>query len=125
MGLLHFRRIERRRTARATMSMNLLIYCQNHSGEKFRSWTRTVSVSEHGGVLLESALPMGQMFYIINEYNGKKATATIVGLRNGRDGQVMASFQFAQGGESFWSMAFPASGAKPLRRFTARTTEKN
>jgi hypothetical protein len=125
MGLLHFRRIERRRTARATMCMNLLVYGQNHEGKKFRYWTRTVSVSEHGGVLLEAALSTGQLFQVINEYNGKKATATIVGLRNGRDGRVLASFQFAEGGEGFWSMAFPLSGAKPLRRFAARTTEKN
>jgi hypothetical protein len=125
MGLLHFRRVERRRTARATVSMNLLVYGQNSAGEKFRYWTRTVSVSEHGGVLLEAALPTGQLFHVVNEYNGRKATATIVGVRNGANGQVMASFQFAEGGENFWSMTFPLSGAKPLRKFVARATERN
>jgi len=125
MGLQHFRRVERRRTARATVCMNLLVYGQNGAGEKFRYWTRTVNVSEHGGVILEAALPMGQTFHVINENNGKKAIATIVAVRNGANGQVMASFEFAEGGENFWSMTFPLSGAKPLRRFVARATERN
>lgn len=126
MALLHFRRVERRRTARASLCMNLLVYGETGAGEKFRYWTKSVSVSAHGGVLLlEAALTVGQGFQVMNEYNGKKAKGKIVAVRSTREGQVQASFEFAEGGENFWSMSFPAAGARPLRRFVARVVEGN
>jgi hypothetical protein len=97
------------------------MYGETKAGEKFRYWTRSVSVSAHGGVLvLESELGLGQKFQVMNEYSGKKAEAKIVAVRNTRDGQVAASFEFTEGGERFWGMTFPASGAKPLRRMVGR-----
>lgn len=121
MSILHFRSVERRRTARAAMTMNVLVYGVTSEGEKFKFWTRTTSVSAHGGVLvLETALGAGQVMDLMNEYNMKKASARIVSLRRGKEGQVNAAFEFVKGGESFWSMAFPASGARPLRTFRAK-----
>jgi len=125
MSLLHFRRVERRRTARATMCMNLLVYGETSRGEKFKYWTRSISVSGHGGVLLEAQLAVGQEFHIVNEYNGKKAKAKIVAVRSTGDGQVHASFEFVEAGDKFWSMSFPAPGAKPMRRFLPRIAESN
>jgi hypothetical protein len=117
MSLLHFRRIERRRTARATMCMNLLVYGESPEGAKFRYWTKSISVSEYGGVLvLEAPLTIGQEFHVINEYNNKKARAKIVALRSTREGQVHGSFEFIECAEKFWSMTFPPAGAKALRR---------
>ena len=122
MSLLHFRRVERRRTTRATMSMNVLVHGEAEALGKFRFWTRTVSVSAHGGVVvLEAALEVGQEFQVVNEYNGKKALARVVSVRKLRDGQAHAAFSFEEGAEKFWSMAFPAPGAKPLRRLVPRT----
>jgi hypothetical protein len=125
MSLLHFRRIERRRTARATVCMKLLVYGETSQGEKFKYWTRSISVSAHGGVLLEAQLAVGQEFHVINEHNGKKAIAKIVAVRSTRDGQVHASFEFLENCDRFWSMAFPAAGAKPMRRFLPRVAESN
>jgi c-di-GMP-binding flagellar brake protein YcgR len=125
MSLLHFRRIERRRTARATMCMNLLVYGENSQGQKFKYWTRSISVSGFGGVLLEEQLVVGQVFHIVNEYNGRKAQARIVAVRSTKEGQTHASFEFVEGGEKFWSMSFPAPGAKPMRRFLASVAESN
>lgn len=124
MSLLHFRRVERRRTTRAVMCINLLVYGEAEDGEKFRYWTRSVSVSAHGGVLLlEATLEVGQVFQVMNEYNGKKARAKVVAVRSTRDGQVQASFEFAEGEEKFWSMTFPPAGAKPVRRLVTRAQE--
>ena len=118
---IHFRSIERRRTARAAMCMNVLAYGETPDGEKFKFWTRTTSVSGHGGVLeLDVELTKGQLFELMNEYNMKKASAKVVSLRRTSKGPINAAFEFVKGGESFWSMAFPAAGAKPLRRFLAR-----
>ena len=126
MSLLHFRRVERRRTARATMCMNLLVYGETAGGEKFKYWTKSLSVSGFGGVvLLEAALPVGQALHIMNEYTTKKASARIVAVRSTREGQVHASFEFIEGGEKFWSMNFPPSNAKPLRKFVPRVAEGN
>jgi len=124
MSLLHFRRVERRRTARAVVCMNVLMYGETPDGEKFRYWTKSVSVSAHGGVLLlEATLELGQEFQVMNEYNGKKAHAKVVAVRGTREGQVNASFEFTEGGEKFWSMTFPPAGAKPLRRLMTRPAE--
>lgn len=122
MSILHFRSIERRRTARVAMCMNVLAYGETGEGEKFKFWTRTTSVSAHGGVLvLEAALGVGQQFQLMNEYNLRKASARVVALRRGREGQVNAAFEFVHGGERFWSMSFPPAGARPLRRSAGRT----
>lgn len=103
------------------MCMNVLAYGETAEGEKFKFWTRTTSVSAHGGVLaLETVLEAGQVFQLMNEYNMKKARVRIVSLRRGREGKINAAFEFVEGGEKFWSMAFPASGTRPLRRFVSK-----
>lgn len=125
MALLHYRRIERRRTSRAAMCIDMVVYGETETGEKFRYWTRSRGVSGHGGMmLLEVELPVGQQIHVVNEYNGKKAVARIVAVRCSEDG-VQASFEFVKGGENFWSMTFPPAGAKPLRRFVPRSVEGN
>jgi hypothetical protein len=121
MSILHFRSIERRRTVRVAMCMNVLAYGETEEGEKFKFWTRTTSVSAHGGVMaVETVLGVGQVFQLMNEYNMRKARARIVSVRRGREGKVNAAFEFVEGGERFWSMSFPASGTRPLRRFVSK-----
>ena len=101
--------------------MNVLAYGEAGTGEKFKFWTRTVSVSAHGGVMvLDTSLAVGQRFQLMNEYTAKKAQAKVVSVRSGRDGMVHAAFEFVGGGEKFWSMVFPVAGAKPLRRVMGR-----
>ena len=103
------------------MCMNVLAYGETPQGEKFKFWTRTTSVSGHGGVLqLDEPLTEGQIFELMNEYNMKKASARVVSLRRSSKGPICAAFEFVKGGERFWSMAFPKAGAKPLRRFLAK-----
>ena len=101
------------------MCMNVLAYGEKAEGEKFKYWTHTVSVSAHGGALVEDAtLETGQRFQLMNEYNRKKAECKVVGTRRCNDGVWNIAFEFVEGGENFWSMTFPASGAKPLRRMS-------
>ena len=121
MALIHFRSKERRRTARVTLSMSVQVKGESEKGQKFKFDTRTVTVSGHGGMMvLEEAMGVGQTFEVTNEYNGKKAKAKIVSTRTARDGKAHGAFEFVEGGERFWSMAFPAAGAKPLRRLVPR-----
>jgi hypothetical protein len=101
--------------------MNVLVCGEAETGEEFTFWTHTVSVSGHGGVLLlEAPLRVGQRFKMMNEFNNRKARARIVSVRDLRENQAHAAFEFMENGENFWSMVFPASGAKPLRRLMPR-----
>ena len=121
MSTLHFRSVERRRTTRSSLTMNVLAYGEDEAGEKFKFWTKTRSVAEHGGVIeLEQRLAAGQVFQVMNECNLKKAVARVVEVRCSQDGAIRGAFEFVEQGENFWSMAFPAPGAKPLRRFVSK-----
>jgi hypothetical protein len=85
--------------------------------QKFRFLSRTVSVCANGGViLLEAPLAVGQGFQMVNEFNQKKAACRIVSVRIGKDSRLHGAFELVCGEANFWSMTFPASGAKPLRR---------
>jgi hypothetical protein len=120
MSLLHYRRVERRRTARASVCMQVLVCEEPRAEQKFKFWTRTVSVSAHGGVfLLEGPLEVGQRFQLMNEFNMRTVLARVVSVRKVGE-QAHAAFEFIDNGENFWSMVFPASGAKPLRKLMPR-----
>ena len=117
MAILHCRSIERRRTARAVVTIEMSVTGVDERKEKFKFITRTVSVSAHGGViLLEAPLPVGQKFQMVNEFNRKKAACQVLSVRLGRDGKLHGAFELLCAETNFWSMAFPAAGAKPLKR---------
>lgn len=121
MSILHFRSIERRRTTRSSMTIDVSAFGENEDGSKFRFLTKTTSVAAHGGVmLLARTLTVGQQFFLINEYTKRKATARLTGVRESREGTLLGAFEFVERGENFWSMVFPAAGAKPLRRFVSK-----
>jgi len=101
--------------------MNVLAYGEREGGEKFKFWTKTTSVAAHGGVIeMHEKLTVGQVFEVFNEYNTKKAVARLVAVRESREGKILGAFEFIERGENFWSMVFPAPGAKPMRRFVSK-----
>ena len=121
MAILNFRSVERRRTTRSSLRIKVVAYGEGPGGEKFKFWTRTTNVAAHGGVIeLEHKLPVGQEFQLMNEHSMKRAAARMVGVRQSRDGLILGAFEFVERGDSFWSMVFPAPGARPLRRFTPK-----
>jgi hypothetical protein len=95
----------------------------SESNESFKFSTRTIAVSQHGGViLLEAPLPVGHRFQMLNEFNNKKATCRIVSVRLGKDGKLHGAFELHCPEGNFWSMAFPAAGARPMKRvFVAKS----
>src|SRR6516165_4424763 len=104
MSILHFRSIERRRTARAAMCMNVLAYGEKAAGKRVKYWTHTVNVSAHGGVLVEDGtLATGQRFQLMNQYNPKKAECKVLSMRRGRHGARNLAFEFVHGSENLWS----------------------
>lgn len=117
MAILHCRSIERRRTARAVVTVEIVVTGLDAQKHKFQFLTKTTSVSGNGGViLLEAPLPVGQKFQLVNEFNRKKAACRIVSVRSSRDGKLLGAFEMLCAESNFWSMAFPPAGAKPMKR---------
>jgi len=123
MAILHCRSIERRRTARAVVTIEVVATGLDETKQKFRLLTKTVSVSANGGVIaLEAPLPVGQKFQLSNEFNRKKAACRIVSVRMSREGKLHGAFELMCAESNFWSMAFPAAGARPMKRvFVAKS----
>ncbi len=117
MGLLHFRRIERRRTARVPLCVDLIVHGQTESNGTFVAEARTLSVSGHGGMMvLEPEVSIGQKLLLINTNAGLKADCKVVSAKRTRDGKRHVAFEFTLDEVNFWKMWFPAAGAKPVRR---------
>ena len=123
MAIMHCRSIERRRTARAVVSIQMEVRGVSESEVPFKFLTRTLSVSAHGGViLLEAPLPAGQKFELVNEFNNRKATCRIVSIKLNKDGKVHGAFELHCPEGNFWSMSFPKAGARPMKRiFVAKS----
>ena len=117
MGTLHFRRVERRRTARVALCVDLIVQGRTHDDAAFRAEARTLSVSRHGGMLaMDPEVAMGQKLTLINLNSGEKAECKVVGTKTERGGKRHIAFEFTTIGLNFWKMYFPAAGSKPLRR---------
>ena len=123
MAIMHCRSIERRRTTRAVVSIEMEVTGVSESNGPFKFSTRTISVSQHGGVIvLEAPLPAGQKFELLNEFNRRRATCRIVSVRASKDGRFQGAFELHCPEGNFWSMSFPAAGARPMKRvFVAKS----
>jgi len=117
MAVLHFRRIERRRTARVALCVDLVVKGESGEGERFETAARTSSVSGHGGMMmLKAVVVLGQMLVLTNSNSGQNVECRVVSTKTTKDGITTVAFEFTTDRVNFWKMSFPASGAKPLRR---------
>jgi len=117
MSLVHFRRIERRRTARVALCVDLIVHGEKETNGAFKVEARTLSVSRHGGLMvLDPEVAVGQKLVLINTNAGQKAECKVVSSKLLRDGKRHVAFEFTSAESNFWKMWFPASGDKPLRR---------
>ena len=117
MGTQHFRSIERRRTARVALCVDLIVHGDTESSGKFKVEARTLSVSRHGGMMaLEPEVRIGQKLMLINVNSGQKAECKVVSAKPVRDGKRNVAFEFVSAEINFWKMYFPVAGTKPIRR---------
>ena len=117
MGTQHFRSIERRRTARVALCVDLIVHGETESSGKFKVEARTLSVSRHGGMMaLELEVRIGQKLMLINVNSGQKAECKVVSAKPARDGKRNVAFEFVSTEINFWKMYFPVAGTKPIRR---------
>ena len=117
MGTQHFRSIERRRTSRVALCVDLIVHGATESSGKFEAEARTLSVSRHGGMMaLEPEVRIGQKLLLINRNSGQKTECKVVSAKPVRDGKRNVAFEFMSGEINFWKMHFPVAGTKPIRR---------
>lgn len=117
MSTLHFRRVERRRTARVSVFADLTVQGISEQNEKFKVQTRSLSVSGHGGLtVLDVPVSVGQTLVIVNDNSRQKTECRVVSLRPGGNGKTIVAFEFLAPPANFWKMSFPSAGAKTLRR---------
>lgn len=117
MAILHFRCKERRRTVRVMLSVPLKVHGHTHTGEMFTVLTRSHTVSLHGASLeLEAGVVLGEILQLENETTRERAEGKVVTIRHSRDGKTYVGVEFTAPEINFWHMAFPAPGARPLRR---------
>ena len=117
MGTQHFRSIERRRTARVALCVDLIVHGETESSGKFKVEARTLSVSRHGGMMAqEPEVRIGQRLMLINVHSGQKAESKVVSAKPVRDGKRNVAFEFVSAEINFWKMHFPVAGTKPIRR---------
>jgi c-di-GMP-binding flagellar brake protein YcgR len=117
MSTLHFRRVERRRTARVAVFADLTVQGFNEQNEKFKVQTRSLCASGHGGLtVLDVPVSVGQTLILVNDNSKQKAECKVVSLRPGGNGKTIVAFEFVAPPANFWKMTFPPAGTKPQRR---------
>jgi len=117
MATLHFRRIERRRTVRVGLCVDLTVRGETQNNDPFEVQAQTLSVSGYGGMMVfEPEVTIGQKLVLINLNSGQKAECTVVSVKTARDGKKYVAFEFVFAEINFWKMCFPPAGAKPIRR---------
>ena len=117
MSTLHFRRVERRRTARVSVFADLTVQGVSEQNQKFKIHTRSLAVSGHGGLtVLDVSVSVGQTLLLVNDNSKEKAECKVVSVRPSANGKTIVAFEFVAPPANFWKMSFPPARAKPLRR---------
>ncbi|HEX8837879.1 MAG TPA: hypothetical protein VF748_13135 [Candidatus Acidoferrum sp.] len=117
MSTLHFRRVERRRTARVIVFADLVVQGISGKNQKFKIRTRSLSVNGNGGLtVLDVPVAVGQTLFLVNDNSGEKAECSVVSVRPGGKGKFIVAFEFLVPPTNFWKMSFPPAGARVLRR---------
>jgi PilZ domain len=117
MHIAHYRRVERRRSARVTLAVPLRVDGLSLSGEQFIVRTHSHTVSEFGCLLpLEEEVVPDQMLVLMNENTRQSVQCKVVTTRKHRDGKRYLGIEFIAPKCNFWRMAFSKPGARSLKR---------
>jgi c-di-GMP-binding flagellar brake protein YcgR len=112
-----YRRKERRRSARVTLSIPLRVDGQDTSGEEFTVRTKSYNVSQYGCMLqLDPEIAHDQTIVLMNEHTRQSIMCNVVCTRRLRDGKRYVGVGFLGSKSNFWSMFFSKPGAKSLKR---------
>ena len=92
-----------RRTQRVQISMPIIV-----RGKAFRETTTTVSVNQHGCLLLlKSKVARGEQIYLINPNTTEELPSIVTHLGNSDNGKLQVGVEFSEPSPLFWRIAFP------------------
>ncbi len=118
MPVSGYRRGEKRRSARVTMSVPLRVDGESLSGEKFTVNTTTHTISQYGCLMiLDQEVILDQALVLMNEYTRQSMQCRVVSTRRHRDGKKYVGVEFIPQNPNFWRMSFSKPGARSLKRF--------
>src|SRR5256885_6589675 len=118
MSTSGYRRIERRRSARVTLSVPVRIDGQTLTGEPFVIRTHTQTLSQFGcSLLLEKEIALDQVIVVMNEHTRQSAQCRVISLRRHRDEKQYVGIEFLSHGLDFWRIKFSKPGARPLKSY--------
>jgi len=102
---------------RVMLSVPLRVHGITSEGETYAVETKSHTVSLHGASIeLEHSVALGDVLLLENKLTEQQVEGKVVGIKRSRDGKVYVGIEFTDFNLNFWHMAFPAPGAKPLRR---------
>src|ERR1700740_2332852 len=117
MQIAHYRRIERRRSARVTLAVPLRVDGHSLSGDDFVVRTHSHTVSEFGCLLsLEEEVVPDQTLVLMNEHTRQSVQCKVVTTRKHRDGKRYLGVEFIAPKCNFGPRAFSKPGARSLKR---------
>jgi hypothetical protein len=117
MAIIHFRCKERRRTMRVMLTVPLRVHGITADGDTYAVNTKTHTVSLHGASIeLEHTVALDDILVLENALTHEQVEGKVVTIKRSREGKIYVGIQFTDLNANFWHMAFPAPGAKPLRR---------
>jgi PilZ domain len=116
MATTHFRRIDRRRTARVTLAVPLVVHAETDRENNFRLKTYSHSLNSHGALIeLNRFVDVGETVRLVNEITGQSAEGRVASVRRDREARTYVGVAFMSANPQFWHMSFPVPGSRPLR----------
>lgn len=109
---------DRRRSKRSVRAVGLVVRGESAEKGLFQEETITLSVSDHGALLVLSAnLPVGQTLFLKNPRTQKELEGRVVRSGTSRKGLAEVGVEFVQPAPEFWPVE---SGSGSKRRSLAR-----
>jgi len=99
---------ERRRSARLSVNVTLVICGQSPKDQRFQEETSTLSINDHGAlVVLATEVTLGQRVLLMNPqtWNDRAGRVTRLGAIDG--GRTQVGIEFTEPAPGFWPLGAP------------------
>lgn len=97
-----------RRSKRLGLAVRVCVYGQDAFRERFREFTRMLSVNAHGGLIaLAAPVEKGQTMLVENRNTREEREFRVVDVSPARDGKWHVGIEFANVPTNFWRIYFP------------------
>jgi len=95
---------ERRRSQRAILDVALIVRGKSVEGQPFQEETFTISVSDHGALLmLSSKVALGQVLLLVNPHTQSEREGRVARFGSPYGGLAQVGVEFAHPAPEFWS----------------------